>query len=440
MFDSLRNEFLNEFGGECPRNFVDEMISQGVSFTNCHGTAPFTIVSMASKMTSCYPSLNRMDGWLKKNPIETMNPLCLSFPEILRFNGYKTFYMSSSDSCTYINPQGFDFYHAQNGYTDFPLDEYVKCEGPKFIYIDFADLHDYCCNNVGKFYKKDCYDGIRMTVKVIESFYEKIKTDNDLIMITSDHGMRTLEDFTGSRYANEFITGRYLTEKTTHNSFNLIWKDHLRPSKYNNFCRGVDIMPTVLDILGFEYPNLDGKSLYPVIKGEPFEDSKYSFSITGWSCTHPATVGAWCVCDKQFKYLITEHVHGLRRYKTYELFDYVNNPEEDIDVKNEYSEKYLELKEQADKMFFGKRSLEKIYEDQGFDIDKYLRYRKEHLNHQVTDYANNLIKNNWQKKVRSRFLKGYYVRTLHTILYWQFRPLYNLLVKMGKAEKNPDFT
>ena len=113
MFDSLRNEFLNEFGCiEAERNFVDELMSQGVSFTNCHGTAPFTIVSMASKMTGCYPSLNYLDGWLKKDPTKTLNPLCLSIPEILRYNGYYTCYMSSSDACTYVNPQGFDYYHA----------------------------------------------------------------------------------------------------------------------------------------------------------------------------------------------------------------------------------------------------------------------------------------------------------------------------------------
>ena len=56
MFDSLRNEFLNEFGSDNERTFLDELIAQGVSFTNCQSMAPFTIVSMGAKLTGCYPA------------------------------------------------------------------------------------------------------------------------------------------------------------------------------------------------------------------------------------------------------------------------------------------------------------------------------------------------------------------------------------------------
>ena len=58
MFDSLRNEFLNEFGcEEAERNFVDELVSQGVSFTNCHGTAPFAYLKQHINMVFSLPDL-----------------------------------------------------------------------------------------------------------------------------------------------------------------------------------------------------------------------------------------------------------------------------------------------------------------------------------------------------------------------------------------------
>lgn len=438
MFDSLRNEFLNEFGGGCPRNFVDNLIAKGISFTNCHSTAPFTIVSMASKMTSCYPSLNYLDGWLKENPIDTMNPLCLSFPEILRYNGYKTYYFSSSDSCAYVNPQGFDFYHAQSGYKDLPLLEYKEYTGPKFIYIDFGDLHDFCCNNAGRIHQDNCFEGILMTARVIESIYNVIKSNNDMVLLTSDHGMRTLDDFKGNRYENELITGRFLTEKTTRNSFNIIWEGKLQPQKYDVLCRGVDIMPTVLDLLGFEYPKLDGQTLMPLIQNQKFEEIKYSYSVTGWSSTHPTNIGAWCVRDKQYKYLITEHVEGLRRYKTYELFDYINNPEEDIDIKDEKPEKFKELEQAANNMFFTKRDINVLYRQQNFNILKYIKYRNEHLNYEVMDYANNIIETKWKKVVRPNFLKFYRKRKVLSIVYWQLHPIYALLAKIGVLKNNPD--
>lgn len=438
MFDSLRNEFLNEFGcEEAERNFVDELVSHGVSFTNCHGTAPFTIVSMASKMTGCYPSLNHLDGWLKKDPTKTLNPLCLSFPEILRYNGYFTCYMSASDACTYVNPQGFDYYHAEMGYEHFDFSHYINHEGPKFVYIDFGELHDYCCKKSYDCTKKDFLDGIKMTVSYIKEFYEKIKTGNDMVILTSDHGMRTNQDFKGSKYSKESVTGRYLTEATTHNSFNLIWKGHLKPQKINDMCRGVDIMPTVLDILGLEYPLLDGVSLKPLLE-EGKVNIPYSYSLTGWSMTHPKSPGVWCVRDHQYKLVIEEHIEGLRKYITKELFDYVNDKEEATDLANVLPDKFKELDEQATAMFFTERSIMDFYNAQKFDINKYLKYREEHLNKEALAVAANIIKFKWQKGCRRNFLIGYYKFKLGSIIYWQMPWLYKVMTKLGKG-KNTRF-
>lgn len=434
MFDSLRNEFLNEFGCiEAERNFVDDLISQGVSFTNCHGTAPFTIVSMASKMTGCYPSLNYLDGWLKKDPTKTLNPLCLSIPEILRYNGYYTCYMSASDACTYVNPQGFDYYHAEMGYTNFDFNHYIDHKGPKFIYMDFGELHDYCCKKSYDCTKQDFLEGIKMTVKYIKEFYEKIKTDNDFIILTSDHGMRTNQDFKGLKYAKESVTGRYLTEATTRNSFNLIWRNHLIPQKINDMCRSVDMMPTILDILGIEYPRLDGVSLTPLLRGEKV-NIQYSYSLTGWSMTHPKYPGVWCVRDHQYKLVIEEHIHGLKKYVTKELFDYINDKEEAIDLSNSLPEKFEELNKEADKMLFTKRDIMKLYKAQKFNIDDYIIFRKNHLNSKALEIARKIITNNWQKGCRKDFLVKYYKFRLGSILYWQFPLLYKLALKFGKGK------
>lgn len=435
MFDSLRNKFLNEFGYDAERTFIDELISQGISFTNCHGTAPFTIVSMASKMTGCYPSLNRLDGWLKKDPTKTINPLCISLPEILRYNGYFTCYLSSSDSCTYVNPHGFDHYYAEMGYENFSFDKYINHTGPKFIYIDFCDLHDYCCLKSFDCTDDDFVEGIKLTVKKIKEYYDVLKTDNDAIILTSDHGMRTCNDFTGSKYSNESVTGRYLTEATTHNSFNIIWKDHLEPQKIDKMCRGVDIYPTILDILGFEYPKLDGVSLKPLLEGKNV-DIRYTYSLTGWSNTHPKHPGAWCVRDERYKLVITEHIEGLRKYTTRELFDYINDKEEATDLSKGNPHKYEELENQAKEIFFTDRSIEELYNKQGFDIEKYLSFRNKNLNPDVLTYAAHIIKHRWQKNVRRNFLKGFYKMKIRSVLYWQINPLYKLLYKIGVIKRN----
>lgn len=437
MFDSLRNEFLNEFGcKEAERNFVDELISQGVSFTNCHGTAPFTIVSMASKMTGCYPSLNKLDGWLKKDPRKTINPLCLSLPEVLNYNGYKTFYMSSTATCTYVNPQGFNYYHAQYEYENFPLEEYIKAEEPKFIYIDFGDLHDMCCLNIGKFHKEDYIQGIKKTSEVIEKFYKIIKTDNDLILLTSDHGVRTLDDFSCKKYEGEYTTGRFLTEKTTRNSFNIIWPQKYQPKKIDFFCRGVDIYPTILDLLDFEYPHLDGISLKPIIEGKDMDTIKYAFCLTGWSNTHPMTPGAWCVKDGRYKLVITENKLGLKKVVTRELFDYIADKEEENDLSKQMPEKFKELSILAEKMFFTKRDIRKIYSDTNFNIDFYLKKREVNTNLDIVRYTDHLIHTYWEKS-RNTFLKRHRRYMLKRILFYDFHWLYIVYSKiMNKSSKD----
>lgn len=438
MFDSLRNEFLNEFGYDVERTFVDELIAQGVSFTNCHGTAPFTIVSMASKMTGCYPSLNNLDGWLKKDPTKTINPKCLSFPEILRYNGYYTCYMSSSDACTYVNPQGFDYYYAEMGYNHFCFDKYLNHISPKFIYIDFGDLHDYCCVKSFDCTKEDFVEGIKLTVKKIKEFYEILKTDNDFIILTSDHGMRTCTDFVGDKYSKESITGRYLTEATTCNSFNIVWRGHLKPQKIAKMCRSVDILPTLLDILGFQYPVLDGVSLKPLLEGKDV-DIRYTYSLTGWSLTHPESPGVWCVRDGRYKLVITEHIEGLRKYVTKELFDYIADKEEATDISKDNPDKFRELDTEATKMFFHERSIDVLYRKQGFDIGKYLKFRDEHINQEVLDYAADIIKNKWQKKGRRSFLITFYKYKMKSIIYWQTPLLFRALQKLGFVKDDIHF-
>ena len=78
MIDSMRNEFLNEFGSDNERTFLDELIAQGVSFTNCQSMAPFTIVSMGAKLTGCYPATTGLDGWLKKDPMKAIDQNCIT--------------------------------------------------------------------------------------------------------------------------------------------------------------------------------------------------------------------------------------------------------------------------------------------------------------------------------------------------------------------------
>ena len=419
MIDSLRNEFLNEFGAQTQRTFLDDIISKGVSFTKCYSSAPFTIVSVGSKMTGCYPSLNKLDGWLKEDPIKSIDSRCVSIIDILRYNGYYTAYYASSESCTYLDPKSFDLYYAQNGSENFPLENYANQKGPKFIYMSLDHIHDACCFNQNHFYKKDYYNSVKEISTIIEKYYHLIKTNDDLILITSDHGIRTLDDFTGNKYSNELTTGRYLTEKTTQSSFNIIWNNNLFPKKIHTMCRSVDIFPTVMDLLEMEYPRLDGVSLLPMITGENNNvDIKYSYTITGWSNSHPMNAGAWCVRDEKYKLVLYEEKCGFGKKIRKELFNYIDNPEEDVDLMEMMPQKANELYEKAEKYLFSRRNIVDYYDNTHFDYNKYLNCKIHKINEDVIKYANKILEINWKRKVRRSFLFRYYKSEIKRIVYY----------------------
>ena len=425
MIDSMRNEFLNEFGSDNERTFLDELIAQGVSFTNCQSMAPFTIVSMGAKLTGCYPATTGLDGWLKKDPMKAIDQNCITMIDILKYNGYYNCLYTDSPYGIYLPGDSFDVYHTQEGCKNFPIDSYINHKGPKFAFVCFDVIHDSCCVNSDHFGSEDFKQNVVATARYVKEYYEKMKTGNDLILITSDHGMRCYDDFKGTKYAGENTTGRYLTEKTTHSSFNIVWKGNVEPQKINNLCRTVDIMPTLINLLGFECPNTNGISLIPLMNGESVNE-KYAFSMTGWSVTHPFTAGAWMAKDEQYKLVKYEVKKGFKKDYVYELFDYINDKEEEHNLKDEMPQKFDELKKQMDLCFFTPKSILELYAENSFDYQPILEYRNAHINKDVEAYVDGIIKNVWQKKTRKTFLLRYLKNEIRRIIKYYLMGKYNI--------------
>ena len=415
MVDSMRNEFLNEFGADVERNFLDELISEGVSFTNCNTAAPFTIVSMGAKLTGCLPSMNGLDGWMKENPMKALDPRCLTIIDILKYQGYYNTLYSDSPYGVYLPGECFDVYHTQEGYDNFPVENYINHQGPKFIYLCTDIIHDSCCQNQGHFTVKDYQAAVKITADTLKGYYDRIKSENDLILITSDHGIRCVDDFKGKKYSAELTTGRYLTEKTTRSSFSIVWKGHLRPLKVDQMCRTIDILPTLFDVLGFEYPKLDGISLKPTLDGKKV-DIKYSYTVTGWSITHPQNVGAWCVKDERYKLVEFEELRGFSTRIITALYDYQADKEEENDLSQDMPEKVLELQRECDRMIHKKRTAQSYYDAYGFQPDKYIAVRDETC--KAAQHVNDIINGIWKRHTRKNFLWAHYKSEIKRLFYY----------------------
>ncbi len=92
-----------------------------------------------------------------------------------------------------------------------------------------------------------------------------------------------------------------------------------------------DLMPSVLEWAGLEIPDhLHGRSLVPLTKGEEVDwrDAYYTENVVRDTRTEQR-----CIRTKEWKLVLTRPVSGLRKYMgLHELYDLVNDPEEELNV------------------------------------------------------------------------------------------------------------
>ena len=117
----------------------------------------------------------------------------------------------------------------------------------------------------------DRYDGeILHNDHSLELLVDKLKQlgvlDNTLIIVVSDHG----EEFWDHGWTAH---GHSLYQELTHGAF-VMWNPKLLPAprRVAQPVQLIDVMPTVLDLLGLKIPVMvEGQSLTPLLRGKPFE-------------------------------------------------------------------------------------------------------------------------------------------------------------------------
>jgi arylsulfatase A-like enzyme len=423
MIDSLRNEFLNEFGNKnAPRTFLDDFLHESVSFVNCYSAAPYTITSLAAKMTGCYPSVNKVDGWLKKNPLDTINQKCITIIDMLKYHNYTTTYISSSSSCAFIPPDSFDNYVCCNYSSEqFPVEIYQNSISPKFVIFIMDVIHDDCCFNPKKFDSTMYEKSVQKISSLIENYYNSIKSENDLVIITSDHGVRVIDELQDTIYTEEYVTGRYLTEKTIKCSFNIKWNNYFMPQKITSLARSVDIFPTLMNILNWDYPLLDGVSLLPLINktGEPVIN--FAYTLTGWSEIDPKSPGVWSIIYKNYKLVVSKEYRGIYRRKLkMVLFDLDTDQNEMIDISSDNMEIVNFLYEELKTKLMNYRDIEELYQQSDFDFKSILDFKRKNKNMNSLKIANDIIINMWQKKVRKNFLRYFFLKKIKRLIKYYF--------------------
>ena len=304
VIDTLRSDHLGCYGYtaiETPH--IDRLALDGILAENATSHVPITLPSFSSIMTSTLPPTHGVHS----NEGFHLDDSSVTLAEILKEEGYSTSAVAGAavlDSSSGLF-QGFDRYDDdfQMAYTGYEV--YLKGprqvksdtqrragdvtqaalgyvdslsgDSPFFLFVHYFDPHapydppppysksDPSVAENAYARHLEVYDGEiaypdEQIGRVLEGLKESGLRENTLVVLTADHG----EGLGGH---GEKTHAYFAYEQTLHVPLIFSMPGRLpRGMKYAGLSRHIDLLPTILDILGIEWKEiqrLQGRSLYP---------------------------------------------------------------------------------------------------------------------------------------------------------------------------------
>jgi len=316
VLDTLRADRLGTYGHSRPTSpQIDRLASEGIVFENAISYGAWTLPAITALLTGSYPTKREFDGGLARSLVEN-----------LRTGGIRTaaFTEGGYVSHHFGMNRGFEVYHDPDsairvaGEANAPkiairrtfsaAEEWLRQNAgqPFFLFIHTYEVHipylrasfarelprgelgavvnigenrriragEVQLRQVEQRYLAALYDGgIRVADREVGKFVSLLDelgiADQTLVVVTSDHG----EDL-GDRYPHYAAEhGHSLYDELVR--VPLIIREPQRgqsPRRVTQTVRSVDVMPTILDLLGVEQAAGDGLSLTPLLRGGKLGD------------------------------------------------------------------------------------------------------------------------------------------------------------------------
>jgi len=180
------------------------------------------------------------------------------------------------------------------------------------------------------------YDGeIAYVDSEIERFYKKLKKrrfhKNTLIVIASDHGE-------GLNEHEEEGHGWELFNTTLKIPIIFYYPDVLpRNIEIDTLCQSIDILPTVLEIMGISSPaGIEGQSLANLINGEEEFYPRFVFAESNKPKVIYDNNTRYCLIDGSFK--LIAHYDADNQAVEFKLFNLKEDPKELTDIASSHPE------------------------------------------------------------------------------------------------------
>jgi arylsulfatase A-like enzyme len=272
--DTLRPDHLGCYGYAKPTSpTIDDLAARSVVFTDAYSQAGWTLHSVATILTGRYPQEHGATDfhWSLDARLPTLST-------ILRSKGYDTAgYVSHVMlTPTYGFGDGFSHYDfsvldighphdvsTSKELTDLALQGLRRMKEPYFLWVHYFDPHFAYLSHAGfeSFGSDDLgrYDSeIAFTDYHIARLLRNIDTKNTVVVFTADHGEEFGEH--GGQYHYTFYDEVMRVPL-------MIEAPGLAPGTDRTQAEQIDLLPTILDLLGVESPaDLPGRDL---LSGEP---------------------------------------------------------------------------------------------------------------------------------------------------------------------------
>jgi arylsulfatase A-like enzyme len=294
--DTLRADWLTPYGAEQDTSpELARWAARGVVFERVRSQSSWTKTSMASLMTSLWPSASRV--LLRRDGLAEG---ALTLAEIFQRAGYRTYGVQSNGwlEQTFGFQQGFDRYmfphgggspsmkssiwpHADNVHREALrlLDGHPAGE-PFFLYLHFMDVHEYAAPQEFRSFGSDSAGAYRAAIRWVDDTAERLRRDLDergllertILAFGADHGEAFGENGRHGHARNVFTT-------VVNVPLVVRLPFPTEPIRVRAQVRNLDVAPTLVELAGLEVPaTLQGLSLVPLVADPAGGEDRPSFA------------------------------------------------------------------------------------------------------------------------------------------------------------------
>ncbi|MDT5014447.1 MAG: hypothetical protein QOD39_607 [Mycobacterium sp.] len=300
---------------------LDQLAAEGILLTRAHATAPLCSPSRGSLFSGRYPQTNGLvglahHGWEYRAGVRTL-------PHILSESGWHTTLFGMQHETSYPAKLGYDEFDVSNSYCDYVVDRTsrwlaVPPQQPFLLTAGFFETH--------RPYPRERYEPADATDVVVPDYLP------DTPDIRQD-----LAEFYGSIAVADAAVGRLLDTLSESgldgNTWVLFMTDHgpalprakstlydagtgiamiLRPPRdsavaprvYDELFSGVDLLPTLLDLLDVDIPEeIDGMSHALNLLNSPREDRAVRTEVYTTKTYHDSFDPIRAIRTKEYSYI-----------------------------------------------------------------------------------------------------------------------------------------